>query len=147
MTSVLCEAHKQMFARDPVAATSAYRRLGGMLAQLRAQRLSGPILALHHARLEMSEIAIMEQHTDAADWLVATLIDIVADPSAAVQDALGYFLWRAQQTLRCAPQAEQVQWRELETLLVLLECSPALAPGVLLRALRQWGAWQTLATN
>lgn len=135
MTSVICASHHELFASDCSAAQMAFAQLDQLLMQVRRRRVDAPILAIHHARLEIAMILIQQSQRYGLPMLRKVLHDLALQSPAIPLDALHYFLGRVIDDLgRCGLWATALQ-QEIEQLMSSLVLLHELPDHLLCRAL------------
>ncbi len=92
MTSVICSAHRDLFSQDSHAAQHAFEQLNQLLQMVRRKHVEAPILAIHHARLEIVQILLLASQPCAFEMLRQVLRDLAQPQPTIDPHAIHYFL-------------------------------------------------------
>ncbi len=134
MTSVICPAHRELLASDQHCARRAFQQLQHLLHLARQQPHDAPILAIHHARMEIAQILLRHSPPEGLHTLKQVLRDLAQQNPRIPPEALDYFVAMAREGLaqeNDAPSSSSL-CRRLHDDLLLLDDLPA---NVLCRAL------------
>lgn len=147
MTSVICEAHRELFCHDRKAAQHAFEQLDNLLMLVRTRHLEAPILAIHHARLEIVHILLLQSQTCSLAMMRTILQDLSLQQPAIPLPALNYFLDMARTILSdcCFPSATMNN--EANHLLASLALLAELPDELLCRALCHVGKTHDVFLN
>jgi len=144
MTSVICTAHRELFASDSNAAQQAFAQLDRLLNRVRRQQLDAPILAIHHARIEIAQILLLHAQPDGLPMLRQILRDLAQQQPAIPLHALLYFLDMARDALSDCLFFSPNFRDDVEHLLTSLALLQELPDELLCRALASISEPQTL---